>query len=543
MNSPNQGLPKRSLLAWLDKRIDLSTERRWAESALAPAGLKGWFFTLGALALFIFGLQFLTGLLLALNYSPSPDHALDSVRYVTNEVTILGFRIGALVRSVHHWGASLMVIVVFLHIIRVLLYRSYRAPRELSWLSGVILFALVLGFAFTGYLLPWDERGYWGTVVGLNIMKQVPLAGPVLVHILGGSGEIGSVALVRFYVLHVIFLPLLTVLLLSLHLNLVKRHGISEAKKGANVPYLPFHLAKEISAMAVVFAILIVLFALFPIQVGEPLKGSAIDFRPRPEWYFLSLYELLRFLRPAYQWIGYLLVPGLFTLLLVAIPFLDRDEAPFKFGKTLVSTGATLWVLFVVLLTGVGLVEKEITERPKPILAQAPVESGKTVFKRLKCIACHTFDGEGSDVGPDLTDVGGRLKVGEIRQQILNPQARNPNTVMHPFRPNPEELAALVNYLTREPDPGKKLFESLGCTGCHKYYGGAATIGPDLTDIKSRQGRDYIVQKVRDPESLNSGSIMPSFKQLSARELDDLAEYLLGGEPETSSAEKEGLHP
>ncbi|MCL5960448.1 MAG: cytochrome b N-terminal domain-containing protein, partial [Chloroflexi bacterium] len=175
---------------------------------------------------FLFTLQVVTGMFLALYYSPSPDHAWDSVRFIENEV-----RFGTLIRGIHHWSASGMVMMVVAHLLRVFVMGAYKYPREITWMVGVILLTLVLGFGFTGYLLPWDEKAYWATVVGTNMAEQAPLIGNFILKVLRGGQDLGAVTLTRFFAVHVLFLPMMTIPLIATHLFLVIKLGISGPSK------------------------------------------------------------------------------------------------------------------------------------------------------------------------------------------------------------------------------------------------------------------------------------------------------------------------
>lgn len=206
---------------WIDERLGTKAIASAFLDRKTPKGV-GWLFTLGSAALTIFIIQLVTGAVLAMNYSPSPDHAYDSVLYIQNEVTL-----GWLVRGIHKWAASAMVLVLFLHGLRVFFMASYKYPRELTWVIGVFLFLTVMGLSFTGYLLPWDLKAYWATVVGTNIGGQAPLVGPWVKTILLGGQELGAVSLTRFFALHAMILPALTGLLIGLHLFMIIKQGIS----------------------------------------------------------------------------------------------------------------------------------------------------------------------------------------------------------------------------------------------------------------------------------------------------------------------------
>ena len=185
-----------------------------------------WFYTLGSATLFVAVNQMITGILLTIYYVPTPDQAYDSVQYITTQV-----QAGWLIRGLHHWGASAMVLLTVLHMLRVIFYGAYKFPREVTWFTGVGLLVLVLGFGFTGYLLPWDQKAYWATTVGTRIAEVTPLVGDWILRIMRGGEELTAVTLARFYGVHVWFLPAALLALLGIHLYLVIRIGISDMPK------------------------------------------------------------------------------------------------------------------------------------------------------------------------------------------------------------------------------------------------------------------------------------------------------------------------
>lgn len=211
----------RALADWFDERLATREIKRALFDRKIPKGV-GWLYTLGSAAAFLFSLQFLTGVLLALNYAATPDYAYLSVQYVTEQVPM-----GHLLRGLHMWGASAMVIIVTLHMLRVFFMGAYKYPREATWVVGVVLWLLVLGFGFTGYLLPWDQKGYWATVVGAKIAEQAPWLGGAIAQLLRGGEQIGAVTLTRFYAIHVLILPALLAVGTLVHLVMVVRQGIS----------------------------------------------------------------------------------------------------------------------------------------------------------------------------------------------------------------------------------------------------------------------------------------------------------------------------
>jgi ubiquinol-cytochrome c reductase cytochrome b subunit len=206
--------------AWLDER--LAWRGIWESIFLRKVPKVNWLFTLGSATLFVAINQLVTGILLTIYYVPTPDHAYDSVQYITNEVTA-----GWLIRGLHHWGASAMVVLAVLHMLRVILHGAYKYPREVTWWTGVALGLLVIGFGFTGYLLPWDQKAYWATVVGTRIAEVTPVIGDSILRIMRGGEDLSAITLARFFGVHVWVLPVALTTVLAIHLYLVIRIGIS----------------------------------------------------------------------------------------------------------------------------------------------------------------------------------------------------------------------------------------------------------------------------------------------------------------------------
>lgn len=208
--------------AWIDARVEMNdTIKKEILDKAVPKGLN-LSFCFGGITFFLFLMLAATGYFMALYYVPSPEQAYSSVYYINAEIPM-----GRLVRSVHHWSANIMIVTIFLHSIRVFIYGAYKKPRELNWITGVLLLILVLAFGFTGYLLPWDQKAYWATKVGTSIMGNIPLVGEYMLKITRGGEELGALTLVRFYALHVMFLPLATACLLVGHFFMIRKQGVS----------------------------------------------------------------------------------------------------------------------------------------------------------------------------------------------------------------------------------------------------------------------------------------------------------------------------
>jgi ubiquinol-cytochrome c reductase cytochrome b subunit len=209
---------------WLDERI--SWRQVWQAIFLRKIPKVNWLYTLGSASLFVAVNQIVTGILLTIYYVPTPDHAYDSVQYISTQIPM-----GWLIRGLHHWGASAMVVLVVLHMLRVIFYGAYKFPREVTWFSGVFLLLVVIGFGFTGYLLPWDQKAYWATTVGTRIAGTPPLIGDFILRVVRGGEELTALTLARFFGVHVWVLPTMLLLLVSFHLYLVIRIGISAVPK------------------------------------------------------------------------------------------------------------------------------------------------------------------------------------------------------------------------------------------------------------------------------------------------------------------------
>jgi quinol-cytochrome oxidoreductase complex cytochrome b subunit len=209
---------------WLDERLGLKTVYETVLDRKVPK--VNWWFTLGSASLFLFLLQGITGIMLTIYYVPSPDHAYDSIQYI-----MTGVSFGWLIRGVHHWGASLMVLIVFFHMLRTYFFGAYKYPREFTWVTGVFLLLLTLGMGFTGYLLPWNQRAYWATTVATSIAGTVPFIGNFINQVLRGGSDLSAVTLARFFSVHIWWFPAMIAGLIGTHLYMVIRLGISSVPK------------------------------------------------------------------------------------------------------------------------------------------------------------------------------------------------------------------------------------------------------------------------------------------------------------------------
>lgn len=212
------------VITWLDERLGLISIYDLVFDRKVPK--VNWWFTLGSASLFLFAMQAVTGIFLAVYYVPDPGKAYDSIQYIMD-----GVAFGWLIRGIHHWGATLMVIFVFVHMLRTFFMGAYKFPREITWLTGVVLLLTTLGMGFTGYLLPWNQRAYWATTVGTEIAGTAPIIGDFILRILRGGTDLSAVTLARFFAVHIWFLPAVIIGLISIHMYLVIRLGISGMPK------------------------------------------------------------------------------------------------------------------------------------------------------------------------------------------------------------------------------------------------------------------------------------------------------------------------
>lgn len=358
--------PTSQVQAWIDERFG------WAE-LIAPLKKKTvphhrlsyWYF-LGGITLFLFGIQVATGILLLLYYRPSANEAFESVQYITTQV-----RFGWLVRSIHSWSANLMIFTAFAHMFSVLFLRAYRKPRELTWVSGGLLLFLALGFGFSGYLLPWNTLAFFATKVGSEVAGQVPVIGPWIMAFLRGGPDVTGATLTRFFGFHVAVLPGIATVLLGLHIALVQRFGISVPPHLENeLSYLPQEkretrffpnfLLRELMAWYTALAVLGLLAALFPWGLGT----KADPFAPapagiKPEWYFLSGFQTLKLI-PAKVFsldgevLG-VLAFGAAGLLWLLLPFLEPKR---KAGHRAVIAAGVLAVAYLAGMTLYGYFSK-----------------------------------------------------------------------------------------------------------------------------------------------------------------------------------------
>src|SRR6202158_286261 len=404
----------KQIIEWLEHRTGIQTAIKNFLYEDIPAS-SGWHQVIGSMAVFSFIVQVFTGGLLAFNYAPTPGEAYNSLKYIVNEVAG-----GSFIRGLHHWGASMMIVIVVAHMVQVFLYGAYKKPREATWMVGVVLLLITLGFGLTGYLLPWDNRAYWGTVVTTQIAGQAPIAGPYLTRLLGGEGSIGVVTFARFYALHVVVLPPLTMLLIGIHVYLVRKHGVAPAV-GDTLPrkrFFPEQVLKDTVGVFCGFIILFVLALVAKVPLEKLADPTDTAYIPRPEWYFLFLFQTLKFFQGPLEVVGAVVLPGIAVLTLFLVPFIDRGPMIRVGKRTFAFTFALLGILAwtghttaAVLPTPPNPEDNEAaatTEGTGGVQAWqklTPAElEGLGHFRKQNCVACHPGGGK-KGIGPDLTQM------------------------------------------------------------------------------------------------------------------------------------------
>jgi ubiquinol-cytochrome c reductase cytochrome b subunit len=477
----------------------------WVFEKKVPARV-GFLRALGTALLILLITQAITGVLLALSYVASPDHAYDSIRYIDEELSAsVGGRtvaVGKLLRGMHHWGSSAVIVLAFLHLARVYFTGAYKKPRGLLWVVGVAILGVLLGFGFTGYLLPWDMKAFWATDVGINIVATIPKIGPTLADLMRGGPELGAPTLTRMFALHVLALPAMLVPLAALHLFLVHKLGITPP--GARVgdpevksePFFPDHAVRELLVAAVAIAIV----AAIAFWLGPPLEGpanrDAKGYDPRPEWYFLGVFQLLKV--PWFKGdnivFATVVIPGALGLIALLLPWLDRnrERAP---GKRPIAVAAGV----ILIGTMAGLTIQAARDLPKNTSKPPP----------------YVPAGDGSYVPPSSPP-------------MEPPRAKpDPNAPKSPDDAKPAADPARATLLTE----GEKVMRSYECTNCHTYRGEGNDTGadaPEFVGLVKDHDAAWIELYLLDPKKVKPDVDMPSAADVGMSDADrkKLAEWL-----------------
>ncbi len=435
----------RRILAWIDEQTQIvSMIKEFMEEPLAKG--VGWPHVFGSAALFLFVIQVATGIFLMLYYSPSPDHAYETVQYINQKLLF-----GQLVRGLHHWGASGMLLMVGLHMLQTFFWGAYKKPRQIIWVLGVGLLLMTFVMGFTGYLLPWDQKAYWATVVGTNIVGTIPVIGEVFREFIRGGESVGALTLTRFFAVHVYIIPICLAGLAVFHVFQVRRKGITppgrKAGEEAGVEYASLFFPHQALKDAVVALALLAGCLGLAWYFGAPIEPVAnpadTAYVPRPEWYFLWLFQLLKYFPGQWEFVGGVLLPTLAVIALLVFPYLDRNPERSPLRRPF-ATAVSVAIFIGISILGVMAIVT--SPRPRPL---TPLEArGQKVFLDLRCNACHGINGPEKLAGPDLGQ--SEMKDPKTLEEMLrNPAARNPRSIMPVLPPEvgEEEVKSLVAYL------------------------------------------------------------------------------------------------
>lgn len=576
-----------AFLSWLDDRTGYRALMHEALYERIPGGAR-WRYVWGSTLVFAFFTQMVTGLFLWMAYSPSAQSAWESVYFIQHDM-----QGGWLLRGLHHFMAQAMVVLLALHLLQVVIDGAYRAPREVNFWVGLILMQIVLGLSLTGYLLPWDQKGYWATKVATNLMGVVPWIGPALQRLAVGGSDYGHHTLTRFFALHAGLLPSLLIALLVVHIYVFRRHGIHarRADVGPESSFWPDQLLKDAIAC---LGVLAVVLGLVLWQRGAELGAPADPANPysaaRPEWYFLFLFQFLKYFHGETEVYGAVVIPGLVMLVLFLMPIVGRWRLGHGFNVAFL--GALLVGVAILtaqarrddrgnqeylaavesaernahraveLATGLGIP----AEGAISLMRSDPATVGPVLFAQT-CASCHAFSGaEGlpsfEPQQPAASNLAGFASREWIAGLLDADKVGGPHYFGHTDHADgemvnwvkdnvadiePENLAKVIAALSaqaklpaqREIDArdaemiveGIELIKNeVGCTDCHRFQdAGEGGHAPDLTDYGSQL---WLAQFIKNPgaESFYGDQhTMPAFgSQRTAQEIELLASWLRG---------------
>ncbi len=463
---------------WLDRRTGV---RRLLHEALGepiPGGAR-FAYVFGSGLLLIFISQVITGVFLALYYVPSADHAHVTVAYIVKEVSS-----GSFLRSLHAYGSSAMIIVMLLHVAQTVIYGSYKGVREILWMAGCVLLALMLGMAFTGYLLPWDQKAYFATAVGTNILGEVPLIGAGLQRLVRGGADMGTLTVSRFFVAHVFLIPAAIFAFVGLHVYLFRKAGAAgppsiDAGRQRTELFYPRQVLMDVGFALTIIVCLGAIAWLWPAELGPEANPADTRFLPRPEWYYVPVFQWLKYWKGSSAVVGIVIIPAVLALLFVGLPFFDRspERAP---SKRPVTVGAFAAVLLSLVLLGVL---SAMEDRRDPAIAEqlaaqreadrrftaepfAPEESpaslktakaalvdpamtrGKAVYNAQSCDACHGDAGQGTQGAPALIDIAAKHPADELQRLLKMPTKKMADGGMMPLDIPDDDLRLLMAYIS-----------------------------------------------------------------------------------------------
>lgn len=505
------------LHGWFEYRLGLA--KPTIDAAVHPIPVKSasWWYVFGSAATVLFALQIVTGILLALVYAPSGQHAWSSLQFINNNIEL-----GWFLRALHGWGSDFMVAIVLIHMVQVFMFGAYKFPRELTWIIGVLLLILTLGMAFTGQVLRFDQDAYWGLGIGASIMGRVPVIGSALVHFMLGGPIINSETLSRFFTLHVFVIPGILIAGVALHLLMVVRLGINEWPmpgrivrkstyeaeyhkiiKEEGIPFVPDGVWNDaVFAAAIILAVMACAFFFGPFgPTGQP-DPTIIQTAPKPDAPFLWIFAVLSLLPPSLETPIILIAPVVIIAAMLLLPLFAsegekhwsrRPIAVLMVSVIAVSFGiftrlgqTTPWSPVMNAWSSDAVPQRYIHER-------TPLErQGAVVFQNKQCRDCHSIGGEGGRRGPELDSVATRLTEDQLVRQVLQGGGNMP---AYGNALNPAETTALVSFLKtltgNELRPAEDASRAL--TG--KNPSEVRKLGE-----KNRVGRSHFSQKSSQPQ-------------------------------------------
>jgi ubiquinol-cytochrome c reductase cytochrome b subunit len=512
---------------------------------------------------------------LAMYYTPSADHAHASVAYIQKAVPG-----GALLRGLHYYGASAMVVIILAHITQTFLYGAYKGKRELLWIVGGALLLLVLGFAFTGYLLPWDQAAYFGTKVGTSIAGEVPIIGPFQQRVMLGGTEITTLTLSRFFMVHVFLLPLAVGLLIVLHIYLFRRAGAAgpfHNKDDHRIDrFYPKQMFKDSVFTLLLFLSLVVVASLMPAELG-PQADPTSDYLARPAWYFLPLFQLLKYFPGKLALIPTVVLPGVLFGLIFLLPFIDRGGERNPFRRPVATAALVFALAGAAGLTVLSKYEDRVSPEFRAKLKQQdeearaflkapfqpqeigrriavtateasnPAEVGSVSLKIFlaNCANCHGANAAGGPLGPSLVNLARRRKLNvDFLMSWIAGHGREPTADSMPRyqQLTDEERAELADWLLKldRPVDMKQTVALTGrdgkppaaftanCAFCHGDRG-EGNVGPPLIGISSKPNRSMedLLKLLDDSRAFDLKDPMPqSFPEITGEDKHAIVEWL-----------------
>ena len=526
--------------AWLEDRLGLAGIESAILGGQMPGGASLWH-ALGSVAAGLFVLEATTGILLALFYAPSVTSAWASVAYIQDQLPF-----GWFVRGLHSFGSSALVVVAGLHLLQVLVFGAYRRPRELNWIVGLALFGLTAMFALSGYLLPYDQKGYWAKLVEATIAGSAPAVGGAVQQIIQGGAAFGNLTITHAYAVHALALPAAFVVFVVLHVYLYRKHGptpkwslSAEQIVARTVPAWPDQTVRNASlGTLVLLAVTFVVVARHGALLESPADPTS-SYVARPEWYALPLYQLRMYFEGPLEIVATMIVPGIVTTLLLALAALStitlakdaHDPAFIKARAEERSKGESARKLA---LKGIG------PEGGLAVFRNDPLNHAREVWDE-RCSGCHALSGTGGDKASDLKGYDSRAWIRGFLENPDGPLYMGPAKLdkgMKPVQGTPEEMDALVEMVYAEtgaPDAdaaraarGHELVPQKDCDSCHDFDAESENTGPNL---KGRGTLAWVTAVIKDAghgRLFGEKNKMPKFEtKLTPAEIDDLARFVL----------------